>query len=89
MMDLYKKALRTKAMYPPGTKVELIHMDEDDMAPGLKGVVDIVDDIGTIHCTWENGRKLGLVPGEDRFRKLSEAEALLEPEPDDDIDLEP
>jgi len=51
MMDLYKKSLRIKAMYPPGTKVELIHMDEDGMTPGLKGIVDIVDDIGTVHCT--------------------------------------
>jgi hypothetical protein len=24
-----------------------------------------VDDIGTVHCNFENGRRLGLVPGED------------------------
>ncbi|MDD4493022.1 MAG: DUF4314 domain-containing protein [Eubacteriales bacterium] len=89
MMDLYKKSLRIKAMYPPGTKVELIHMDEDGMTPGLKGIVDIVDDIGTVHCTWENGRKLGIVPGVDSFTKLSDAEISSNVEPDDEIDLEP
>lgn len=88
-MDLYKKSLRIKAMYPPGTKVELIHMDEDGMTPGLKGIVDIVDDIGTVHCTWENGRKLGIVPGVDSFTKLSDAELSPDVEPDDEIGLEP
>ena len=27
----------------------------------------IVDDIGTVHCDFDNGRRLGLVPGEDSF----------------------
>jgi hypothetical protein len=32
--------------------------------------VDHVDDMGTIHMRWDCGRSLGLVPGEDSFRKL-------------------
>lgn len=27
----------------------------------------IVDDMGTVHCDFDNGRRLGLVPGEDSF----------------------
>ena len=30
--------------------------------------------MGTIHVNWDNGRTLGLVPGEDSFRKLTEEE---------------
>jgi tRNA-2-methylthio-N6-dimethylallyladenosine synthase len=28
-------------------------------------VVDVVDDIGTFHCSFDNGRYLGIIPGED------------------------
>lgn len=55
--------------YPPGTKVELIEMTgEPQMLSGLKGEVRFVDDIGQIHCAWENGSSLALVPEKDRFR---------------------
>ena len=39
-------------------------------ADNTKGVVKYVDDIGTIHCTFENGRNLGLIYGEDNFKKI-------------------
>ena len=42
-----------------------------------KGTVMFVDDMGTIHCDFDNGRSLGVVPGEDSFRKLT-AEELAE-----------
>lgn len=32
---------------------------------------------GTVHCVFDNGRSLGVVPGEDSFRKLT-AEELAE-----------
>jgi len=38
-----------------------------------------VDDIGTLHCTFDNGRTLGVVPGEDGFSVLSRP-APSEPE---------
>jgi hypothetical protein len=30
--------------------------------------------MGTIHMRWDNGRGLGLVPGEDEFRRLTQEE---------------
>ena len=33
-----------------------------------------VDDMGTIHPQWDNGRTLGLIYGEDSFRKLTQEE---------------
>ena len=59
-----------KEKYPPGTRIVLDHMGDDPrpIPPGTKGTVRIVDDIGTVHCDFDNGRRLGLIPGEDSFR---------------------
>jgi len=38
---------------------------------GEEGTIDFVDDLGTIHVTWDGGSKLGLVPGEDRWTVLT------------------
>ena len=73
---LRRQAQRYKENYPPGTRVMLLSM-EDPWAPvpsGTRGTVEVVDDIGQIHMKWDNGRTLALVPGEDSFRKLTEAE---------------
>ena len=61
-----------KEMYPAGTRIELISM-EDPYAPieaGTQGTVVCVDDMGTIHMKWDNGRSLGLIPWEDSFQKI-------------------
>ena len=49
----------------------------DPYAPvpaGTRGTVKFVDSMGTIFPDWDNGRTLGLVPGEDSFRKLTQEE---------------
>lgn len=45
--------------------------DIQGVEEGTKGTVTHVDDIGTIHMRWDNGRGLGLIPGEDNFKVLS------------------
>ena len=40
-------------------------------APGTKGTVVCVDDIGTIHVHWDNGSSLGVAYGEDRCRVIA------------------
>lgn len=60
-----------KKQYPAGTRVECISMNDPfAVFEGEQGTVVVVDDIGTIHVKWDNGRRLGLVPGEDSFRVL-------------------
>ena len=71
-----KMAESTKKLYPPGTRIELINM-KDPYAPvpsGTRGTVKFVDSMGTIFPEWDNGRSLGVVPGEDSFRKLTPRE---------------
>ena len=65
--------------YPPGTRIMLDHMDDNWAVPrGTRGSVTQVDDAGTIHMKWDNGRSLGIVPQVDQFRKLTEQERLEE-----------
>ena len=63
-----------KERYPEGTRIVLDYMGDDPhpIEPGTRGTVRHVDDIGTVYCDFDNGRRLGLVPGEDSFHKLKE-----------------
>lgn len=72
-LDIRKEELEAlRAKYPQGCRVELVKMDDPyrDMPPGLKGTVEGVDDIGTIHVHWDNGSHLGVAYGEDECRKV-------------------
>ena len=65
--------------YPPGTRIMLEHMEDNWAVPrGTCGSVTQVDDAGTVHMKWDNGRSLGIVPQVDQFRKLTEQERLEE-----------
>lgn len=75
-----KMAESTKKLYPPGTRIELLSMS-DSYAPvpsGTRGTVKFVDSTGTLFPEWDNGRSLGVVPGEDSFRKLTQEETEAE-----------
>ena len=64
-------ALRER--YPKGCRVELVHMDDPyntRLTEGSKGTVMAVDDIGTIHVSWDCGSSLGVVYGEDFCRRI-------------------
>lgn len=72
-----KQVERIKEMYPIGTVIELTADMDDPYAPigkGVQGEVVSVDDVGTLHMKWQNGRSLGVVVGEDRFRVISKPE---------------
>lgn len=65
---------RMKETYKPGTRIQLDFMGDDPrpIPPGTKGTVKVVDDIGTVHCNFDNGRYLGLISGEDAFHAITE-----------------
>ena len=60
--------------------------DPNPVESGTRGTVRVVDDIGTLHCDFDNGRSLGVVPGEDSFRKLTDEELAEEQAEDIDED---
>ncbi len=77
MLNERNKVERIKQMYPKGTRIRLAAMSgEPDMSPGLMGTADFVDDIGQLQMTWDNGRSLALVPGEDSFSAVSQTELI-------------
>lgn len=71
LVDYYKKS------FPPGTRIMLDAMYDDPrpIEPGTKGTVEFVDDAGTIHTTFDNGRHLGICPEVDRFHKIEQTES--------------
>ena len=67
---------RIRRMYPAGTRVELLAMD-DPQAPsvGTKGTVLGVDDTGSLLMKWDNGSGLNVVWQQDRVRKVGDTDA--------------
>lgn len=61
-----------RLLFPVGSRIQLDRMGDDPhpVEPGTKGTVEIVDDIGTVHCRFDNGRYLGLIPGADLFHSI-------------------
>ena len=45
--------------------------------------------MSAIHCKFDNGRLLGIIPGEDSFRKLTQEELAEEQNEDMDEDNGP
>ena len=57
-----------RTLYKPGVRVIVLRMDDPyPVESGTEGFVDHVDDAGTIHCRFDNGRYIGLIPGVDSF----------------------
>jgi hypothetical protein len=62
-----------RKIYPAGTRVELIKMDDVQAPPiGTLGTVYGVDDTGSILVHWDNGSGLNVIFGEDLVQKVGE-----------------
>ena len=59
--------------YPVGCQVELIQMNDPFAPPiGTKGIVQGVDDIGSIMVAWKNGSSLSVAYGADLCRRCDD-----------------
>ena len=65
------QALRER--FKPGTRVELVRMDDVQAPPiGTRGIVIGVDDIGSIMVHWDNGSGLSVAYGEDECKVVAD-----------------
>ena len=72
MLSDEKAVERIRDDFPIGSRVMMVY-SADPFAPiesGTEGTVSSVDDIGTIHVNWNNGRCLGVVLSEDVIEKI-------------------
>ncbi len=55
-----------------GDRIELVHTSDvmTNLRPGDRGTVTMIDGMDTVHVRWDNGSRLGMVPGEDSFRRI-------------------
>lgn len=67
---------RIRRMYPAGTRVELVSMDDPQAPPaGTKGTVIGVDDTGSLLMCWDNGSGLNVIWQQDVVRKAGDPNA--------------
>lgn len=89
-----KRIKMLKQRYPKGTRICLDSMENDphSIPSGTKGTVQFVDDCGTIHCIFDNGRSLGVIPDEDVFHTIQQEEMEhiedLDEDPEIDISMQ-
>ena len=73
-----KKVELLRQRYPEGTRICLDHME--DLCPVERGAcvwVQFVDDAGTLHCKFDDGRTLGVIPGVDQFHKIKQEQTQI------------
>lgn len=62
---------RIRRVYPVGTRVVLVRMDDVQAPPvGTKGTVLGVDDTGSLLMRWDTGSSLNVIYGEDIVDKI-------------------
>lgn len=66
-----KIVARVREQFPEGCRVVLDKMDDLHAPPiGTEGSVIYVDDVATIHVSWDNGGSLGVAFGQDQCHRI-------------------
>lgn len=68
---------KREAMYPVGTRIELISMDDPynkSLHEGSRGTITRIDPFGDIEVDWDSGSSLKLIYGEDRFKVIKDTD---------------
>jgi hypothetical protein len=68
-MNTFQRKIEVrKEVFPRGARVRAVSfardrsVDEDvSVSPGIEGYVVAVDDLGTVHVSWDNGANLGVL----------------------------
>jgi len=64
-----------------GMRIRMEEMGPDEENPvdeGLEGTIDKIDDIGTLHVKWDDGRYIGVIPNVDKYVLLPSLEDQID-----------
>jgi hypothetical protein len=63
-----------------GDRVELVYTSDKytKLKPGDRGTIRLIDDMKTVHIKWDNGEGLGMIPGEDEIKVITERQEKIE-----------
>ena len=50
--------------------------------------IQFVDDAGTLHCKFDNGRTLGVIPDVDKFHKIAQEQSQIDKQTEENIECE-
>ena len=82
MVGIYEGAVPHRFSHPT-------QRDERSLQSGVAGytmgTLQFINDIGTVHCNWDDERTLGLIYGEDSFSVIPQTEQNQEEEHTTDI----
>lgn len=66
-------------MAKKGMRIRMISMeDQNAIDTDLEGTIENVDDLGTLHVKWDDGRMLGVIPGFDKYELLPPSEEQID-----------
>lgn len=64
-----------------GMRIRMKEMSPDEVNPvdeDLEGTIDKIDDIGTLHVKWDDGRYIGVIPNVDKYELLPNLEDQID-----------
>jgi len=70
---LSKEDIMKQTYHLLGKRLELISCTDEytNLVSGDQGIVNYIDDAGTVFVSWNNGSTLGLIPGVDKWKILT------------------
>lgn len=79
---LHRQAQRYKETYPPGTRIMLLSMgnDPNPVESGTRGTVRVVDDIGTLHCDFDNCLPVRCRRAREPLRRAASSQHPVQPQ---------
>jgi len=64
-----------------GMRVRMLSMDDKlPVDEGMEGTIHNIDDLGTLHVKWDDGRSLGVIPGIDNYQLLPSEDEQISPD---------